>query len=263
MGTDRARPDDAYHRRVSYAQRSREPLHILAFLLPMLILYELGSILYLSDPGVGLVRIVEAQGILAGFFRIFGVAGLHLPAVVLVVVLLLQHILSRHRWALRPRVLPLMALESAALALPLLLVALLLTTAPLAEAGDDLDTLSWQARGTIALGAGLYEELLFRMVLIEAIHLIAADLLRLRETTSRILAVVLSALAFAAYHDLALPGGGLDTRRALFMLVAGLYFGLLYLARGFGIAVGVHAAYDLVVLLGVGAAQPALDAAGP
>ena len=257
MPSARPRSNDAYARQPSYAQRSRQPLHILLFLLPLLIAYEVGSIVYLtlpSDSGPSTIRIVEAQGILAGFFRVFGVAGLHLPAVALVLVLLIQHVLTRNSWAIRPRTIGLMASESFALALPLLLLAMVMTTAPLAAASG-LAELPWQARATIALGAGLYEELLFRMILIEALHLIAADLLRLKEWAARALAVVVSAIAFAAYHDLTSAGGGLDAPRALFMVLAGIYFGFLYITRGFGIVVGVHAVYDLIVLVAI--ASPA------
>ena len=261
---DTSRP--VYPRRHTYAEISKKPLHILLFLLPMLVLYELGSVIYLTAPTAGHVQIIEAQGMLAGIFRAFGAAGLHLPAIALVVVLLVQHVLARHRNTVRWRVLPIMAAESGATALPLLLMAMLLASTPLAQSvladftlastsqSDQLATLSWQARATIALGAGLYEELLFRMILIEAVHLIAADLFRIGERRSRIAAVVVSAIAFAAYHDLAAPGGGIDAATAAFMLIAGIYFGLLYLWR---IVVGANAVYDLIVLVAIGPAPPA------
>jgi hypothetical protein len=35
----------------------------------------------------------------------------------------------------------------------------------------------------------------------------------------------------------------------LFLTAAGLYFGMLYILRGFGITVGTHALYDVLVLV--------------
>ena len=57
------------------------------------------------------------------------------------------------------------------------------------------------------------------------------------------IAVVISAVAFAAYHP---PAG---VAAAVFYLLAGLYFGAIYAIRGFGIVVGVHAIYDVVVVV--------------
>jgi membrane protease YdiL (CAAX protease family) len=99
------------------------------------------------------------------------------------------------------------------------------------------------------MGAGLYEEMLFRLVIITAIHFVAADLLRLPDLPAKILAVLVSAVLFALHHDTALATGGIDRPLFAFYLLAGIYFGVLFLGRGLGIAIGVHACYDLLVLV--------------
>jgi membrane protease YdiL (CAAX protease family) len=104
-------------------------------------------------------------------------------------------------------------------------------------------------RATIAVGAGLYEELLFRMLMIAGVHLVAADLLGMKDKWARLLAVVCSAAAFAWYHDVILPTGGIDWARLMIFFLAGLYFGGIYVIRGFGIVVATHALYDLAVLI--------------
>ena len=55
--------------------------------------------------------------------------------------------------------------------------------------------------------------------------------------------------AFAAYHDPIGPDGRLQIVRMLALLVAGSYFGLVYIVRGFGIVVAVHAIYDILALI--------------
>jgi hypothetical protein len=59
--------------------------------------------------------------------------------------------------------------------------------------------------------------------------------------------VVLAALAFAAYHPLRGATGTIEWPVFASLFVAGLYFGGLYVVRGFGIAVAAHASYDIVV----------------
>lgn len=230
----------------SYFSDSRQPLTILLFLLPVVIAYELGAWFFLTPDGAATAWAVSAQRMLSSVFEVFGVAGLHLPAVLLIVVLLIWHGLSRESWRFKPEVLLGMAVESAALAIPLIVLAALLTPRLALAAmgsGDDVAQLSWPARATISLGAGLYEELLFRMIGIVAIHFIAADLIGVPEKHATWIAVVVSAVAFAMYHPIP------SAEVAAFYCLAGLYFGMLYVVRGFGIVVGCHAAYDLVALV--------------
>ena len=89
-------------------------------------------------------------------------------------------------------------------------------------------------------------------ILIALVHFLLVDLARLRSTTGGLIAVLVSAVAFAMYHDVNLPGGGLDWRLAGFYSVAGLYFAMLFVVRGFGVVVAVHALYDIIVLVVVG-----------
>jgi hypothetical protein len=96
------------------------------------------------------------------------------------------------------------------------------------------------------VGAGIYEEVLFRLLLFAAL----GWLLRLAGV-SRLLAALVTTLAsatlFAAAHHIGPYGETFERSVFVFRLLAGLYFGLLYQLRGFGIAVGTHASYDVLV----------------
>lgn len=234
---------------------SARPLHALALLTPLVLLYELGSLLYLTDLRHGEMRTIKAKNLLADFMQVFGVAGLLAPGVAMLVVLLFWHMLSRDRWQVRPLILLGMVLEAALWTLPLVVFGALLKQAA-ASAGlwaaagaDDLSNLSWQARATISLGAGLYEELVFRLVAIALLHFAARDVLQLSEKVSRIVAIGGSAVAFALYHRVTLAGGDLNWPALVFYTAAGVYFATLYLYRGFGVVVATHALYDLMVLV--------------
>ncbi|MFO0861586.1 MAG: CPBP family intramembrane glutamic endopeptidase [Phycisphaerales bacterium] len=242
-----------------YWRLSMTPLHILCFLLPLILVYEFGSLWYLQD-ATGAMRTVGARRLLVRFFDIFGATSFHLPAITLVVVLLIWHVLNRDSWRVHPRVLLGMALESCVLVLPLLVLGLILygrqqgsglAAIALQQSVADLRTAPWQERLTLSIGAGLYEELVFRLVMITALHALLCDLFRLPRSTSAFFACLISAVAFALYHDVSLTGlkSGRDIFTALFFTAAGMYFGALFLFRGFGIVVATHALYDIVVLV--------------
>src|SRR5271170_5456838 len=77
----------------SYFQRSELPLTSLLFLLPLLILYELGTWRFASDPWHLTERRVIAFDLLQEFFRFFRASGRYLPAMAVVGILLAWHIL--------------------------------------------------------------------------------------------------------------------------------------------------------------------------
>lgn len=233
-----------------YWSLSTRPLHVLIFLLPLIVLYELGSILYLSDPSRGVIETVAARNILSGFFETFGVATFYLPGIAMLVVLLLWHVLVRDRWTVDLRVLAGMAMESVLWMLPLLVLGKLMApqSVPAAMSADDLHTLGVGARVTLSVGAGIYEELLFRLIIIAAAHFILVDVARLKPTLGFVIAAIVSAAAFAGYHDIRGPEGQILWPLAGFYFVAGMYFAGLYILRGFGLVVATHALYDIVVL---------------
>jgi len=232
---------------------------VLVFLLPLIALYEMGSALYLTDHGRGLIETIKAQKVLTDFFEAFGTATLFLPGIALVVVLLTWHLLERDRWVVRPNVLLGMLAESFLWTLPLLVFGVLITSGGRAAMGgveggveQPLAQLPWQSKLTLSIGAGLYEELLFRLILIAAVHFVLVDLLGMRNVTGGIIAAIASAAAFALYHDISRVGGGIDFGRAAFYALAGVYFASIFVLRGFGIVVAVHALYDIIVLVVVG-----------
>ncbi|MFG0282927.1 MAG: CPBP family intramembrane glutamic endopeptidase [Phycisphaerales bacterium JB039] len=236
----------------TYAQASRSPLHILVLLAPLVVAYEIGSALYLSGADGAPAETIRATRMLSRFFEAFGAAGLYLPGVALVTVLLIWHLLERRPWRIRPAVIGLMAVETLGWTVALLVLQALISAAvgpaPLLAlaAAQDLAAQPWQARLTLSIGAGIYEELLFRMILIAGLHFAIVDVARLGETAGRIGAVGISAVAFALYHDLS----GSDLSAQFFAyFAAGVFFGALYLGRGFGLVVATHALYDVAVLL--------------
>ena len=227
-----------------YAALSTRPLYVMVFLLPLVIFYEFGSAYWLRDPSTGARQAIAAHRMLNDFFHLFGGSVLYLPGIAMMVVLLVWHLLLRDQWKVRWPILLVMLVESILWTLPLMVLAQMVSAAAqaAAEAGNDqIAALPWQGRAVVAIGAGLYEEMLFRMVAIAGLHFVLVDLLGVKETPGRVTAIAIAALAFALYHQ--------DSSGFAFYLLAGLYFGGVYVWRGFGIVVAVHAIYDLAALL--------------
>lgn len=236
----------------AYSRLAAQPLYVLCFLLPLIAFYEIGSALYLTKSGV--VQTIGARSIVSRLFETFGVASLYLPGAMLAAVLVFWHLLLRHPWKVRPGVLIAMLLESVVWTMPILVLGLLLAGMARAAWADDPGpvqalTLGKPARFTLAVGAGIYEELLFRLIMITVIHFLLVDLGKLSNRWGCALAVIVSGVAFALYHNYSGPNGALDARLFAFYAVAGCYFGLLFLVRGFGIVVATHAIYDAIALV--------------
>lgn len=101
-------------------------------------------------------------------------------------------------------------------------------------------------RAVASAGAGLYEELLFRLGLLTLIAVALVRAFALPRWLAVGAAVAASSLVFAAAHHLA--GEPLDLFAFSYRTVAGVFFAALFIARGFAVAAWTHAAYDFYVL---------------
>jgi membrane protease YdiL (CAAX protease family) len=236
----------------TYGRLSAGPLHGLLFLLPLIIVYEIGLVVYLSSRDGTIRETILAHRTLSKLFETFGSTSLYLPGVLLVAVLVVWHVFTKRSWKPRPGVLVGMGCESLLWMIPLLVLGLItsmsLTGQPpgammVVGAGE-----GWQSKVVLSIGAGLYEEMLFRLVLITVLHLIFHDALRLPNDAASGLAVVGSAVAFTVYHGVSYFGGS-PFSHVFFYTAAGVYFGVVFLMRGLGIVVGAHAAYDIMALV--------------
>lgn len=101
----------------------------------------------------------------------------------------------------------------------------------------------------LSLGAGLYEELLFRVLLTGALLWSTRVIFGWGRAPSAIIAVVISALVFSAFHYVGPFGEQLQLASFTFRAIAGLWFSALFVLRGFGITAWAHALYDVWVTL--------------
>jgi hypothetical protein len=96
------------------------------------------------------------------------------------------------------------------------------------------------------LGAGVYEELLFRLLLVPGVYY-GLRLVRMPHVFASALAVSGAGLFFSLAHHAGVPGEPFTWFAFVFRWFAGVAFGWIFVIRGFGIAVGTHTAYDILV----------------
>jgi hypothetical protein len=102
---------------------------------------------------------------------------------------------------------------------------------------------------TVSLGAGLYEELLFRVLIVGGLMVAGKRLMAWGPVTTRVFAVLGGALVFAAFHYIGPYADTLALKSFVFRTVAGLAFSGLYVARGFGITAWTHSLYDVFLVM--------------
>jgi hypothetical protein len=228
-----AKPASAWAR---YSEAVRRPLPALAVAMPMALLYELGSLVASTrHPGESLL----APMMLRAWFEPISIYGRMLPAVMLAASLIAWHLVRRDSTRLEPRTMGLMLLEGLGWAAVIFAFSWVWFE-PAGRWGlPDLGLVR------LALGAGVYEEMLFRLVGMTALHWLVSDLMGCSKTTSVWVAAGMSGLAFALYHQLGVQQ--IEWPYFVFHASAGVGLGWLFATRGFGITVVCHAAYNVVV----------------
>ncbi|WP_422929390.1 CPBP family intramembrane glutamic endopeptidase [Singulisphaera sp. PoT] len=240
--------------RVSYWEATRRPLPCLAFVAFPLFLYEFG-IIYLGGASSEAYR----TGADAWMRQVLGTIGLRdhwfLP-LILLVSLLIWHAVDQRAWRFSPAALVGMVVESLVLA-----VALIGLSRVVDLGFTQMDAIS-AARRPLAvesppsahplipligfLGAGVYEEALFRLALVPLLFGFAR-LLQVPGVLASTFAMTVSALLFSLAHHAGTPGEAFTWFAFIFRWFAGVYFAWVFAARGFAIAVGTHCAYDVIV----------------
>lgn len=108
----------------------------------------------------------------------------------------------------------------------------------------DLNASEWMG----LLGAGIFEEAVFRLGVLGLCYA-ALRVLHMPNVLATALAVSGSALMFSMAHHVGEVPGAFSWSTFVFRWLAGVYFAWVMILRGFGIAVGTHVAYDLLVVV--------------
>ena len=240
----------------AYGQASRSPRYSLLFALPLILFYQVLAAAVPPGPEGG-VRNGADVLLQAVFIWLAGSWGprLFMACLIIAGLWLVARDLRANPGRLRAVVFGMMLAESVVLALVFGVVVGGLTAA-LLGAPPPLSLVLGRAaqlgRGTVlmlSLGAGIYEELLFRVVLVSLFALVGRRVLGWRPLTAGTCATVAGALVFSAFHYIGPYGDAWQLYSFVFRTIAGLFFSALYLTRGFGITAWTHALYDVFLLV--------------
>lgn len=241
----------------SYWKLSRAPRYSVVFAIPLLVLYEaLAAVL--STPAGGGMRNGADVLLRSAFYAGAGRYGPLVFGLFLIggAIWLVGRDLKRSGGPLKPRIFAAMFAESAALACAFgvvigTLTARLLTpfSVTFAAAAGQPAQEGIATRLMLSLGAGLYEELLFRVLLVSGLLLVARRFMGWGATLANVFAVSLGAVIFSAFHYIGPYGDPLRLDSFVFRAIAGVAFSALYVFRGFGITAWTHALYDVLVLV--------------
>lgn len=225
----------------NYLSEGRSLSLNLFFILPLLVLYEIGIQLTGSDLRNSAEVILKDLKFLMGpgWMRWF-----HWFLIAFVVIVFIRAF-SKEKPLFRYYLL--MVLESLLIALVLgpflaVFVGSVLLDFPIT--GAEPSELS--VRFLLSVGAGVYEELLFRFFLLGGLFYLFVRVFRAPFTYSAVLAVLISALLFSVYHHIGPYGQPMDAYPLLFRFAAGIILGAVFVMRGLGVAVYLHVFYDLL-----------------
>jgi membrane protease YdiL (CAAX protease family) len=229
----------------------RNLLTSLVLVFPLFLVYQLGVLFTLP--------VLNGADFLTVFlFRNLGLStGSYLAYTFAVAVgFTIAVVVLRHKQRFDPHLIVPVLVESAIYALTMGSLIVFVMTRALGIspqlAGGGGGFVAQQGLGTrivMSLGAGVYEETVFRLGILSGLVVLFDRVFGLRRWIAFVLALLLSAVLFSAMHHIPPYGDPLHAGIFIFRVLAGLCFGLLFWYRGFAIAVYTHALYDLYVFL--------------
>ena len=96
-----------------------------------------------------------------------------------------------------------------------------------------------------SLGAGVWEEILFRLFIYNIIFLIVNKILN--KDVSYILSIVVSSILFSLFHYFGQMADVITLKSFIIRFVAGIILCLIYIKRGLGISCMTHYSYDVLI----------------
>ena len=228
----------------SYWRSTRSPLYSFLFTIPLFLIYEIGIFLTSSDDMFVLRN--GADALMRQILATFGITGLYWIGVIFFIGFIITFILQRKYWEeteIHSDYFLLMMVESVMWSV---LIYFLMSNIYLLLMNPTGSMLVQQV--TLAVGAGIYEEFLFRVLLIAGISVILGFIFQWSDKSRNWAAMVIAAGIFSSFHFIGEYGDFFSFNIFMVRFLAGIVLGTLYFLRGFGITAWSHAVYDLIVL---------------
>ena len=225
-----------------YLTRSRNLPKSFLFILPLLVFYEIGIVLY--GPAIK----NTADVIVKKPFEIFGNnATLAFNSLIIIISFCSIFYIEKKNRLSCGIFIP-MFLESAAYGFFLGYITLFFAHGYLPFDIANLSVQGFIKGIIISLGAGIYEEILFRMLLLSILYFIIVKALRANPIIGSLCSILICAFVFSLMHYIGPTGDSYSIGSFSFRLVAGIVLSAIFVFRGLGIAVYTHAIYDILVI---------------
>ncbi len=228
---------------LGYFERRVDPLTNLFLVLPLFAIYHLGVLTQMRRSGRGFTWVGNGMDFLTGTVLalvngdVMAYAGIAAGVTILLGLLILR---ARRQSSLHPRLFIPVLLESTIYAL---IVASLIGSIVRTFGLGVLDQEGLPAQIIASCGAGLHEEIVFRMGLFAGLGYLLSR--RMRPWVGWAIALLASSVLFSAVHYLPPLGDPFSASSFVFRLLCGVAFALIYRLRGFAIAAWTHALYDI------------------
>jgi len=231
-----------------YHEHSRGLALSFLLVIPLLAMYEVGIALLRAPAGSATGMEVRML-----FDRAFGPSAALVFNGVILAGFIGAFVYLRMRRAVRVDLLPLLLVESVVYALVLFYgLSVLTSQLPLSAYAGVRGADSIALNVVLSIGAGVYEEIVFRLALMSMLYAVAMLLVPRAGKVFAPAIVLASALVFSACHYFVLGHEPFGTYDFLYRFFFGLALSAIYIYRGLGVAVYTHAIYDIAVSLGYG-----------
>lgn len=230
----------------TYWNYSKNPFYSIIFALPLLLAYEIMMFTFNHSDIIGLRN--GADVLFRQFFGIFNVYGFYVVGLVVLLAMLIAYHFNfkgKKKPQFESRFYLLMILESILYAF-IMYIGVIQIGRLLMLSGNGQTT---REMIVLALGAGIYEEFIFRVILITGFLFFLKEILKLPEVLATSLALIGAAFLFAVFHYIGPFGEAFEFRTFALRFGAGLFLSLLYILRGYGITAYTHTIYDLIMII--------------
>ena len=227
-----------------YFKDTKSPFYGFIFTIPLFLIYELGIILNSNESIISMRN--GADVLLRQILSFFGLNGIYWLGLVFFVAYLITFFFHKSKMKqneINNIYLFIMIIESLCWAHLIYLFMSNIHILLMNPTGSII-----LQKVTLAIGAGIYEEFLFRVMLILLLSQIIKFIFKWSLNFSRVVAMIISAGIFSSFHFLGEYGDYFSFNIFMIRFFAGIFLGMVYFSRGFGIVAWSHSIYDLIVL---------------
>lgn len=228
---------------MNYWNKTRTPIYNLVFIIPVILIYEVG-IIFITRMEISSVR-NGADVLLRMLLDSFGLSSLYALGFLLLAGAIISVIIQRKKGEkihVQGYYLVLMLFESVLWGS---IVFWLMNNRLFLSSGKSTVVVQ---QIILSLGAGIYEEFVFRAILVSGLAAVFGFIFQWKIIARSIAGIIGAAIVFSMFHFFGQFGDVFSWSLFFIRFIAGIMLGALFIFRGYGITAYTHAVYNLMVL---------------